>query len=97
MAYVVKSVTVKPAGVQWFGQANPVANQRFIAWARSQSGVLSAIGRPTDPNTFEATTVFADKAAYDAFTAAAASNADAQARQAYANASGFQTTVTIME
>ena len=97
MAYVVKTVTTKPAGVQWFGQANPVANQRFIAWARAQAGVLSAIGRATDLNTFEATTVFADKAAYDAFTAAANANADAQARKAYADAQGFQTTVTVMQ
>lgn len=97
MAYVVKTVTTKPAGVQWFGQSNPAANQRYVAWAKAQAGVITAIGRVTAPNTFEATTVFADKAAYDAFKAAAGSNADAQARQAYATAQGLQSTTTIIE
>lgn len=96
MAYVVKSVTTKPAGTQWFGQANPTASSRFIAWAKAQPGVLSSVGRISAPNTFETITVFADQAAYDAYQAAAAGNADAQARAAYATAQGFQVTVSVI-
>ena len=96
MAYVVKTVTTKPAGKQWFGQANPTASRQFIAWSKAQPGVLSAIGRVSAPNTYETITVFADQAAYEAYQAAAAENADAKARTDYATAQGFQITVSIV-
>lgn len=96
MSISVKNVSVKPAGIQWFGQANPVAARRLIAWVQAQPGVLSAIGRVTAPNTYTTLTVFESQAAYDAFQAALAANADAQARQAYATAQGFEITTEIL-
>lgn len=96
MAYVVKTVTVKPAQAQWFGQFSPAVNQRYVVWARAQTGVLSTIGRISAPNTFETITVFADQAAYDAFQTAVAANPDAQARAAYATAQGFQVTTSVI-
>ena len=96
MTYVVKTETTKPANVQWFGQANPVVNLRLNLWVRAQPGILSAIGRVTAPNTFTTITVFQDEAAYNAFQAALASNADGIARQAYATAQNFQTTTEVV-
>lgn len=96
MSITVKNVTVKPAGIQWFGQANPPAARRLVAWVQAQPGVLSAIGRVTAPNTFTAITVFESQAAYEAFQTAIAANADAQARAAYTAAQNFETTTEVL-
>lgn len=96
MSVTVKTTSVKPAGIQWFSQANPAAGRRLIAWVQGQPGVQSAVGRVTAPNTFTAITVFESQAAYTAFQAAIAANADAQARQAYTTAQNFDVTTEVL-
>ncbi len=96
MSVTVKTTSVKPAGIQWFTQANPAAGRRLIAWVQGQPGVLSSMGRVTAPNTFTSVTVFESQAAYTAFQAAIAANADAQARQAYGAAQNIQATTEVL-
>lgn len=96
MAYVVKTTTTKQAGIQWFGQANPAASFRLNQWIKMQPGVLSSVARVTAPNELTVLTVYQDQAAYEALQAAFASNADAQARVAYATAQNFVTTTEVL-
>lgn len=96
MTVTVKTTTVKPAGIQWFGQSNAAAGRRLVAWVQSYPGVLSAVGKVTAPNTYTNITVFENAAAHEAFQAAIAANADAQARQAYAVAQNFQVSIQVL-
>ncbi len=96
MTISVKVTTVKPVGIQWFGQANPAANRRLVTWVKSQDGVLTAVGRVTAPNTYTSVTVYESQAAYDALQTAMAANADAQARQAYVTEHNFQITTEVL-
>jgi hypothetical protein len=97
MSYRVKTLSVKPANVQWFSDVNPASFESYKNWAASLPGVIDVTKTKPDANTIVRTYVFEDKVAYTAFAAAHSSNADDQLRQAYNNANGITNTLEFLD
>lgn len=89
------AVTTKPADKTWFNVVNPEAARRIAAWVKTQPGFITSSSQRIAPNTIQTIVLFDTQANLEAFTAALASNADNQAREAYKTATGQVTTVVV--
>jgi|LauGreDrversion4_2_1035121.scaffolds.fasta_scaffold00348_15 hypothetical protein len=97
MSYRVTATSVKPAGVQWFSDANPASIEAYSAWVATLPGVISVTKTTPNANTIVRTYVFENQAAYTAYASAHASNTNDQQRQAYNNSNGITTTFQFLD
>lgn len=89
MSYTVKITSVKPANVEWFSDANPMAIETYKAWAVTLPGIVSLSKNQPDANTIIRTYVFESEAAYSNFVAAHYANTEHLQRIDYNNANGI--------
>ena len=97
MAYVIKEVVVKPAGVLWFVQsggtsATTLAN--MAAWTVSQPGYLDSNLHITNSNESVIFIVFDTQANAQAWQAGQITQPDYMVHSAYYASQGITTTVT---
>lgn len=97
MSYRVIVSSVRPAGVAWFSDVNPVSFESYNEWVATLPGVTTVTKSTPDVNTIVRTYVFENQAAYTAYASAHASNVNDQERQAYNNANGITTTFQFLD
>jgi len=93
-AYSVIIHTTKPADKAWWGPANATKSAAIRTVTNATSGLINSMGAqsPTDANVWVVNQLWTNKAAYDAYAAALATNTFYQERNAYGVANGFVTT-----
>lgn len=97
MAYVIKTLTTKPAGSSWFMQSGPSAAATLAnikAFDLSAPGYLDSGMTVLEKDSFYSLSVFDTQANGDAWLAAKANQADWMVHDAYFSAHGIATTVT---
>jgi len=85
MSYTVTTTIVKPAGIQWYSDANPSGLASIQQWELTQLGntLLYKAGVSPDANTYVTTEVYASEAAYQQYLSLLGALPDAQARSQY--------------
>lgn len=94
MAFQVIIHTTKPANVAWWGPANPTKSAALRTITVSTTGLISSTSgiSPADSNVWVTHQLWEDKAHYDAYSAALATNAYWQERIAYGSTHNFVVT-----
>jgi len=94
MAYSVIIQAEKPANVAWWGPANRTKSTAIRTLTSATSGLISSTSgqSPSNPNVWVTTQLWEDKAHYDAYGAALATNTYWQERLAYAQANNIVVT-----
>jgi hypothetical protein len=76
MTYKVEITTIKPAGVEFFGTANPTVNGKPSVPAKAQPGFISRSIQKPDENTMVKTLEFDTKESFEAYDAKVKANTE---------------------
>jgi len=91
------TTTVRPAGTQWFNQAEPEKIKELKTWIKSFPGLLHSEGKQVDDLTWQNTFVFESKDACDAFVMQLNNHAVHKARLNYWDTNNQVSSNTITE
>jgi hypothetical protein len=64
MSYRVKTTAVKPAGAEWYSDANPEGHAAWQEWFKTLTGIVSVKKTKPNANTIVRNYEFQDEAAY---------------------------------
>lgn len=95
MSYAIITETTKPADTKWFNRVYPGAAKRLAEWLATQPGFVSASSQRIAPNKSRSIVIFETQEHAEAFQAAAAANAEWQAREAFKSARNQVSAATI--
>jgi hypothetical protein len=96
MSYRVQITAVKPAGSEWYSNANPTGHAAWQEWFRSLPGLVSVTKTKPNNNTVVRTYEFLDEAAYLNVKELSKQSSVNLERVGYNETYGIESTTTIL-
>jgi hypothetical protein len=96
MSYTVKVTAVRPAGTDWYSDANPAGHEAWQNWFKNLPGVVSVKKTKPDANTIVRTYEFVNEAAYVNVRQESLNNAQNLARTGYNELHGIVSTTEVI-
>lgn len=94
---IVELVSTKPSGVQWYSDAHPEEDQKYLEWARTVPGVVFLTKSFPDENTVTRIFIFENNAAYENYIAVHRTNEHAINKQKYNSDNKIVLTINVLD